>query len=112
MRELRIQTRESPDSVVIVLEGELDVASAARLDTEVARCAGQPRIVIDLSGLSFMDSTGLRALVSASEAVQDLGREFAVIPGPPQVQRLLKFTRVAERLTFVSADGSVEVADR
>jgi anti-anti-sigma regulatory factor len=48
-----------------------------------------------------MDSTGLRARVAASESVEAAGREFTVVRGPRQVERLLAVTRVAERLTIV-----------
>jgi anti-anti-sigma factor len=102
LREFRIHSRELPDATVLVLEGELDVASAAELGREIdAANHERSRVVMDLRGLSFMDSTGLRALVAASESVEAAGREFAVVRGPRQVERLLAVTRVAERLTIV-----------
>jgi anti-sigma B factor antagonist len=110
MRELRIQTQDSSDATVVAVEGELDVASAARLVEEVGRSTdAADRIVVDLSGLSFMDSTGLRALLSASEIAEAAGCSFAVVKGPHQVQRLLRLTRVAERLAIIDGAPAAEV---
>lgn len=87
---------------MLVLEGELDVASAPELGREIDRADHQgSRLVMDLRRLSFMDSTGLRALVAASDSAEAAGRDFVVIRGPAQVERLLTVTRVAERLTIL-----------
>lgn len=102
VRELRIQTHESPEETVLVLEGELDIASTPRLTEELERVpAGSSRIVIDLRKVTFLDSTGLRALVAASDQVERWGRSFALVRGPQQVDRLLNLTRVSERLTIL-----------
>lgn len=110
MRELRIQTQNSSDATVVALEGELDVASAPRLVEEVGRRTdAADRIIVDLSGLSFMDSTGLRALLSASEIAEAAGCSFAIVQGPHQVQRLLRLTRVAERLAIIDGAPAAQV---
>ncbi len=102
VRELRIQTQESPEETVLVLEGELDIASTPRLTEELERVpAGSSRVVIDLRKVTFLDSTGLRALVAANDEVERAGRSFALVRGPRQVDRLLHLTRVSERLTIL-----------
>lgn len=109
LSEFRIEVRRTPsDGSVLAPVGDLDVANAARLQQEVARIldAGEPALVVDLRGLSFMDSTGLRALLSVDEACQEHGCDFAVIKGPNQVQRLMTITHVAERLTMLEGESA------
>ena len=109
----RIESRREADAVVLVLSGELDVASAPRLEQELASAAsGDARlIVLDLRGLEFMDSTGLRAVLTAYDAARDEGRGFGLVRGPQQVQRLLSLTRVADRLVIVDDPGELLVSN-
>ncbi len=88
---------------VIVVGGELDLASGPALEEELARLwdSGTARLVVDLRELEFMDSTGLSILVKAHQRATDDGREFGLVRGPQQVQRLLDLTGVAERLKLV-----------
>ena len=67
--QLLIDTRSENDRVVLSLRGELDLTSVPQFDQELqaAEAANPGRLVIDLSGLDFMDSTGLRALLQARE---------------------------------------------
>ena len=113
VNEFRIDLGRAPtEGLVVAPVGDLDLANAGRLQEEVARAleAGESSMVVDLRGLRFMDSTGLRALLSVVEACHERGCEFAVIQGPSQVQRLLRITRVAERITIL--DGDPHATDR
>jgi anti-sigma B factor antagonist len=87
---------------VLVLGGELDMASSPALDEAVrAICTGSTEaLTVDLSGLTFMDSTGLRVVLLAKELCDGHGCEFLVIPGPPQIQRLFEVTGILQRLPF------------
>jgi anti-anti-sigma factor len=92
-------------SATIRLAGELDISTAAdveRLLTELE--SGSPaRIVIDLRALQFMDSTGLRLLVTADLRLRRDGRELVLVPGPEPVHRVFRLALLEERLTFVDA---------
>jgi anti-sigma B factor antagonist len=67
-------------------------------------------VVVDLRGLQFMDSTGLHLLIQAQQQAHDLGRRFALVRGPDQVQRLFDLTGLTETLTIVgSPDELLEV---
>jgi anti-sigma B factor antagonist len=93
--------------VVLALVGELDLATVDRLKAALEEVEQAPpdRLVIDLSRLSFLDSTGLAAL-ALDKRCQGNGRPALEIrPGPPAVQRLFKLVGAAERLPF--RDGSV-----
>ena len=85
---------------MITVSGELDLSSSAALEEELERVAasGAERIVIDLRELEFMDSTGLSTLVKAHQRAEETGKEFGLVRGPQQVQRLLSLTGVEERL--------------
>ena len=78
------------------------MASSAALEDELVRVAesGATQLVIDLRELEFMDSTGLSTLVKAHQRAEETGKEFGLVRGPQQVQRLLSLTGVEERLTF------------
>ncbi|HEX5224179.1 MAG TPA: STAS domain-containing protein [Solirubrobacteraceae bacterium] len=94
----------------LALSGELDLASASALADAVSQlCAdGAREIVLDIGALEFIDSTGLRAILSSR--VVCAASSCALIVSPeadkvnPQVRRLLQVTGLLERLPF--ADGA------
>jgi anti-sigma B factor antagonist len=94
----------------LVLTGELDLASAPALEAATARlCAdGASEIVLDLSGLAFVDSTGLRTILSSMSLCEEHLCNFWLIPGPRAVQRLFELAGVLERLPFRDPDLPVE----
>lgn len=105
--QLQIDQRQESDRVVLTLTGELDMANAPLLQSAVEEppLAETKTVVLDLQGLSFLDSTGLRIILAARELCWRRGQEFAVTPGSQQVQRLLSVTGVGEHLrTLASAD--------
>jgi anti-sigma B factor antagonist len=85
-----VDARRENGHVVIAPVGELDFASARGL-TQAIEQAAVPggRIVIDLAGVPFMDSCGLRSLFDALRASRSGGWELAVRPGPESVKRLI-----------------------
>ena len=56
---------------------------------------------LDLQGVGFMDSSGLRVIAVTLQDSQDRGRRFALVPGAAQVMRVFDITRMRERLEFV-----------
>ncbi len=100
--QLQIESASHGDTIVLSLRGELDLTSALVFERELraAEETGPRRIVIDLSGLEFMDSTGLRALLLARDRAQSDGHELALRRGPRQVQRVLELTKTAEAFEF------------
>ena len=57
--------------------------------------------MLDLSKLTFLDSTGLRCLVTADERAREAGRRVVIVRGPDAVQRVFTITRLEERLEMV-----------
>jgi anti-sigma B factor antagonist len=96
---------EEEGSVSLVLGGELDIASAPMLEARFAQAVavGAPRVVVDLRGLEFIDSTGLRVLLALGMPGPASGQPSAeFVPGPPVVQRVFELAGVADRLHFVA----------
>ncbi len=110
---LQLEVREHERALVVVARGELDVASAqdfaARLEHAVR--SPEPLVVIDLSGLMFIDSSGLAALIKAGHEAKAAGREMTVVRGPHQVQQLFELTGMADRLEFVDSLDELALDD-
>ena len=89
--------------VRVIPHGELDLASAPEMERRLRelRESGFDHVVLDLRELRFMDSTGLRLVMREGIAARTDGREFALIAGPPSVQRIFEVARVDDQLTFV-----------
>jgi anti-sigma B factor antagonist len=62
---------------------------------------------VDLSKLTFLDSTGLRCIVTADERARAEGRRIVIVRGPDAVQRVFTITRLEERLEMVDDVDSV-----
>ena len=105
---LSLETSLAGRTAVIALACELDLAGAAALERELAGVDARA-VVVDLRGLGFMDSSGLRTLAVAAQRAQRAGRRFALVPGAAQVMRVFDVTRMRERLEFVGDPGDVIV---
>jgi anti-anti-sigma factor len=88
---LQVEVLRTEDDVTIVCGGEVDGSTASQLTRAVGE--GMARDVrslhLDLSGVSFMDSTGLRTVVVAATQSEALGIAFSVTPSQ-WVERLLE----------------------
>lgn len=84
------------------LEGELDVATVTALDERLDELEddGSTRLTIDLGGLTFVDSTGLRVLLRASARAQERGHELVLLPAPEPVQHVFEVSGVLRALHF------------
>ena len=104
MENVRIESVAWEGGVSLRLTGELDLASQAQVETFILRqVESLPSVVVDLSGLTFMDSSGIRTLIQAKKAADALERSFALVPGPPVVQRVFEITGLLDYFTFVDA---------
>jgi anti-sigma B factor antagonist len=90
---------------LLAIIGELDVMSVQNLRRrlEAAFAAGSPRIVVDLSGVTHMDSTGLAELISAHQRAMELqGRLILVVTSMP-IRRTLEIRGVVNLFTIVDS---------
>ncbi|GAC1363535.1 MAG: STAS domain-containing protein [Actinomycetota bacterium] len=100
--ELHVHVASGPDHGVITLTGELDGSSAAALQAALAEFEANPPGIlrVDLSGLTFMDSSGLRLLLEAHRLALAGKRRLVIVPGPPDVQGVFEVTGVEGALEF------------
>jgi anti-sigma B factor antagonist len=91
----------------VVVEGELDLSHAPELKDMLCRELSDGRdVVLDLSAVRFIDSTGLAAIVSALNHSNEAGSALQVYTElQPQAQRLMELTGVLPLLSFVGRDG-------
>jgi anti-anti-sigma factor len=79
--------------VVLTLRGELDLATVPLLEQQVDRVPrGRGVVVIDLSGLRFIDSSGLQVLVRAERQLRASGGQLVLVHGPRAVRRAFELT--------------------
>ena len=91
-----VGAERSDRSTVLKLAGELDVATAPALDRalSLAFAADPSSMVVDLSRLSFLDSTGIRVLVTAAKQAETDGCSIVFMAPTEQVLRVLRLTGV------------------
>jgi anti-anti-sigma factor len=106
---LEVDTQDRDGGVWIALRGELDLSTIERVEQELALAeeGGSELIVLDLSGLTFLDSTGLRTIVTADQRARRTGRRVVVLKGPATVHRVFTITRLDERLEMVDDGDSI-----
>jgi anti-anti-sigma factor len=88
-----VSQREGPIATV-AFRGELDGATCDALDRELAgalECDCE-KVVLDLSGLAFLDSAGLRTILRARGRARELGKQFELVRPSPSVRRVLDVT--------------------
>ena len=96
--ELTINTYDEADRTVLAVAGELDVYTAPTLRTEIGDrlAAGQSRLVVDLTDVEFVDSTGLGILVAGLTACQQAGGTLSLVCSRPSLLKLLRITGLDE----------------
>jgi anti-anti-sigma factor len=102
----RVEIIPDRDVVHVSPVGELDVWTTGELTAEIQQLwrSGFTRVVLDLRGATFIDSTGLHAIIAEHAAATADGRDFAIVPGPPEVQRIFDVTGLEHQLPFL--DGA------
>ena len=109
MEILEVRTDDRNGLVHVALVGELDLSTVAKVQEELRRieATSPPTLVMDLSKLTFLDSTGLRCIITADERAREEGRRVVIVRGPDPVQRVFAITRLEERLEMVDDAGTV-----
>ncbi|MCL2394762.1 MAG: STAS domain-containing protein [Acidimicrobiaceae bacterium] len=90
---LQIHQDTHPGDIVVCRAiGELDAFTVSHLREALAELAVSPRLVIDLSGVTFVDSAGLGALIGGIRRTREMGGDVAVACDRPVLIRLLRTT--------------------
>ncbi|MCH9816850.1 MAG: STAS domain-containing protein [Actinomycetia bacterium] len=92
--ELGLSQREVGSITVVAVSGELDVFTAPQLESALNDLvtAGRVEIVVDLSGVSFLDSTGLGAMVKALKWVKEQSGSLTVVAADERIVKVFKIT--------------------
>ena len=107
--EVRVSAGGDPTVTTIAVNGDLDLSTAPELERSLVgvQSDGRP-VLLDLRGVAFMDSSGLRVILAADARARSNGSRLMLVPGPPGVQRVFQLTLLDRRLEFVDAPEQVE----
>ncbi len=96
------RAEQRPEATVIVAEGDLDLVGAPALAAALP-ASGDAPVILDMAGVAFMDSSGLRAVLEARQVCLDAGRSFGVARPSDAVLRVLELVNLARELEVVRA---------
>jgi anti-sigma B factor antagonist len=105
---LDVQVTESVRAWAVVARGFVDMQTAAQLEAVLGDIIGRGArlVTLDLEGVDFLDSSGLRVIVAASEKLREQEGSLLLEGASPAVLRVLEITDVIERLKHSRPDGS------
>jgi anti-sigma B factor antagonist len=105
---LSVTVGEQEGELRVTVAGELDVSTVPAFNKKLGELRTSPagKVVLDLSGTTFMDSTGLSAVLVAEMHARMRGQRFVVVAGPPHVHELFKLTGVDNFLEVVGPEDS------
>jgi anti-sigma B factor antagonist len=112
--ELNVSSRFHDDHTIVTICGEIDLYTAPRLHSELAGLLadGMPaRVVIDMSGVEFCDSTGMNVLLSCLRRARERGGELEIAAPKPAVRKILQVTGLDSVFTLVE-DADLRGAQR
>ncbi|MEE2039527.1 STAS domain-containing protein [Nocardiopsis sp. CT-R113] len=117
MHRLGLSTRVESRSVIVAIEGELDIATAADLQEHVQSAVKDhgPWLILDLSGLDFMDSSGLNVIINAYRTVRDMGGSLALAALNERVTKVVRLVglhrQVPVHQTVATAVAAMEALE-
>ncbi|MGH2717045.1 MAG: STAS domain-containing protein [Actinomycetota bacterium] len=105
--QLNIARESLPEAEVIRVSGELDISSSSALReelTEVART--DSNVVLDLSGLRFMDSTGLSVIIAALKRLRERSFDLLLCAPQPPVRRIFEICGLDGIVTILPSEAA------
>lgn len=109
--KFRVDVDRDGAAVVVAPVGELDLATVVPLRKALERSEGCAAVVLDLRGVSFIDSAGLSLVIEHQRRAQREGVEFRVVRGPRPVHRLFELTGVSRHLVWVDEVAPTPAGD-
>jgi anti-sigma B factor antagonist len=108
-QEFQIEEKVAGELPVIAVSGEIDVATAPQLRECLHRviAQGDATIVLDLLGVTFLDSTALGVLVGALKRCRELGGELHVVVADPRIMKIFEITGLTNVFTITDSLQSV-----
>lgn len=108
--DLGLDVSERDDYSVLAVTGEVDVATVPRLREQLHGLVaqGSKKIVVDLDGVDFLDSTGLGVLVGALKRVRSNEGDLYLVCNQPRIRKVFEVTGLTKVFTlFDSVDEAV-----
>jgi anti-anti-sigma factor len=101
-----VRTEHHGDAAVVVPTGELDLATAPALEEALGLAfgGGTARVVLDLRELEFIDSSGLRTLLTARRQAETAGAQFSLVAGHRGLERTLEIAGVHKVFDWTPAE--------
>ena len=108
-QEFHIEERVDRGRPVISVTGEIDVATAPQLRECLHRviARGQATVVLDLLGVTFLDSTALGVLVGALKRCRELGGELHIVVSDARIKKIFEITGLNTIFAIVSTPAEV-----
>ncbi|MBW6495717.1 MAG: STAS domain-containing protein [Burkholderiaceae bacterium] len=102
MRSFELETRSGDGAAVVEVAGSVDAVTAPRLAEalQATVAGGEPRVVVDLAGVSYVSSAGLRAILSGVKAARTAGGDLAVAAAQPQVREVFELAGLTTIVVF------------
>ena len=105
-----VDVETTPNQVVVSVVGELDMADADQVAQTLvdAAAAGKPILRLQLSGLTFADSSAIKAIILGAKAAEQRGVTFELVNPHGRVQRLLQITGLQKAFTVLHEPDYIE----
>lgn len=110
---MTVSVSERGKTQVVALSGEIDLQNSGEVRDAVLRCLGQQRpVVVDMGGITYIDSSGVASLVEGFQVARSKGMAFILASVSPAAMRVLRLARL-DRVFVIAADldAAVESAD-
>src|SRR3712207_1699277 len=104
--ELLYETERADGGATVKIRGDLDMGGTLRLEQEPTRLLDRERVealTLDLSDVTFIDSTGLGLIINTDQSARQDGIALRLIPGPREVHRVFEMVGFADVLPFAEA---------
>ena len=101
--QLTIRSERRDSTYVVVVVGELDLATAQRVEDELlaVEATDVEQVIVDFAGLTFVDSSGVHLIARAEERCRTAAKRLVLRSGPPQIQRVFALAG-ADMLAFAA----------
>ncbi|MFY9423442.1 MAG: anti-sigma factor antagonist, partial [Bacillota bacterium] len=112
VERMSVESKQDRECLVVRVSGELDLRTAGELKSEVdpvlERAPERPVVVLDLSDVSFMDSSGMGAILGRYRTVSQMGGKLVVCGLTPQLRKLFELTGLMRIIpVYASVDDAI-----
>ena len=102
------------DTVTCFIKGEIDHHQSTEIRTQIDHAVGRntPKmLILDFSGVSFMDSSGIGLVMGRYKTISEVGGELAIINTSPQIGKVMRLAGM-ERLAKIGMEEQINETDK